>query len=356
MRAVSTGAEQGMSLSFATANVLTLHPAHHTADAVSARRIFLEDQFHQRGLHIVGLQETRSREAHKRLGRRYLSVVSAADPRGGAGVEIWLHGKLGLVEKSVVCLHAEPRIFVVTFDLLCGPIMVVCAHAPCAPPASPEQQVREWWSRFIPLVGKFLPRGAALITLIDANATMGSVTSPFVGDCEPEQLLLTGGFLHDYFVTADQAAPSTFSGGGPTWRSVCSGRMRRIDIRPRPARLATGRCQRLRGQLASGLLALDCDNEDHRLVQLVVHVTLDLQSSAMPLRPLGSPTSTRCACRRSGLSFGRRGKLRLPFHRFGQWTPCSRRSCGTLASSWRITARLELRRRKGTGSHPTLGR
>ena len=73
MRAVSTGAEQGMSLSFATANVLTLHPAHHTADAVSARRIFLEDQFHQRGLHIVGLQETRSREAHKRLGRRYTS-------------------------------------------------------------------------------------------------------------------------------------------------------------------------------------------------------------------------------------------------------------------------------------------
>ena len=72
-RAVSTGAEQGMSLSLATANMLTLHPARHTADAVSARRIFLEDQFHQRGLHIVGLQETRSREAHKRLGRRYTS-------------------------------------------------------------------------------------------------------------------------------------------------------------------------------------------------------------------------------------------------------------------------------------------
>ena len=133
--AAAAGPSRGMALCLATANVLTLHQAQHTDDAVSARRLFLEDQFHQRGLHIVGLQETRTRKAHNRPGRHYQSVAAAADTKGNFGVEIWIHQKLGISTKDLVCLHAEPRILVITFELLCGPVMVVSAHAPCAPPS-----------------------------------------------------------------------------------------------------------------------------------------------------------------------------------------------------------------------------
>ena len=118
---------------------------------------------------------------------------------------------------------------------------------------------------FTTLVGKLLPKNASLITLIDANATLGTITSPFAGDAEPEQQLFTGDLLHEYMVTEEQSAPATFSGGGPTWKS------RRIDYVLIPQSWLPGVTSTSTDK--EGLLALDCDNEDHRLTQLEVHVT-----------------------------------------------------------------------------------
>ena len=85
----------------ATANVLTLHPGEERGGAEgSARRILLEEQFAEAGIHFVGIQEARSPQSEVRKGRGFTRVVAAADAGGRGGVELWINSKLRIDPES----------------------------------------------------------------------------------------------------------------------------------------------------------------------------------------------------------------------------------------------------------------
>ena len=115
----------------ATANVLTLRPGEERVSIEgSARRIMLEEQFGDAGIHFVGVQEARSPHSEVRKGRRFTRVAAAADPGGSGGVELWINPDLRVDLDSVFVLHSSPRLLVVSLvwesQLACFAVL----HAP----------------------------------------------------------------------------------------------------------------------------------------------------------------------------------------------------------------------------------
>ncbi len=72
----------------ATASALTLRPQEEK-DGVdsSSRRIMMEEQFAEAGLHFVGIQEARAPQSEVRAGRRFVMIVAAADSGGSGGFD-----------------------------------------------------------------------------------------------------------------------------------------------------------------------------------------------------------------------------------------------------------------------------
>ena len=175
-------------------------------------------------------------------------VAAAADRAGGAGVELWLHRRLRIEGGSVICPHAEPRRMLVRLALGTTPITVFVAKAPsCEPTHAAEEATTQWWLESGRLANRLRPQGADIVTLIDASARVGSVTSQCVGGCEPEEQNHAGACFHDFLQRIGQLAPSTFMGGGPTWRAN-SGAWHRIDYALLPLEWMAG----LRGMYAHG--------------------------------------------------------------------------------------------------------
>ena len=121
-----------IKLQFATANGLTLFPSQqYASNYMSARAEQLDHQFHDLGVHFIGLQETRSRQdGHFRLPH-YHVLSAPASQRGVGGVQLWVHQclldgrvKLEVDTSHLHILHATaPRLVVrfscQDFDLFC---------------------------------------------------------------------------------------------------------------------------------------------------------------------------------------------------------------------------------------------
>ena len=197
-------------LLLATANVLTLRPAEEADGAASVRRCQLADLMAHQGVHVLGIQEARSRKEFAREQCDYVMVASAADRAGNYGTELWFHRDTGVKLGDIWRLRSEPRLLVVR-AIACGIDAIwLAAHAPSGDPT--------WWTRLAETVRQLNAFALPVVALVDANAHLGSDTSPFVGSADAEGQCAAGEAMHQALAELHLAAPATFLGGGPTWR------------------------------------------------------------------------------------------------------------------------------------------
>eukprot|EP00435_Cladocopium_sp_Y103_P048985 s2036_g14.t1 len=279
-----------LRLQLGTANVLTLFPGQDYASGYfSARAEGLAHQFVQAGLHIVGLQETRSRcDGHTRF--QDFHVISApATQRGVGGVQLWVRHRIhdGEVQLSVepthlYVLHASSHRLLVRFQ--CGGLrlLLMVIHAP----VSDEDSVLEaFWratTNAIPSRYKAWP----LYVLADANARLGSVVSSAVDSHQPAEENIKGEHFHRWLIEQAMAVPQTWeachSGEAATWTHA-TGSTARLDYIACPQETVP----HMISTWVDDTIDLAILRDDHACVRAQVHATFFAQSRTQRrVRPL----------------------------------------------------------------------
>eukprot|EP00435_Cladocopium_sp_Y103_P009387 s2455_g2.t1 len=234
---VSSRALCSFSLRAATANVLTLFPDQVApASYLSARAEDLAQQFDARDLHIVGLQETRSR-AHGHCLLDPFHVLSApATAAGQGGVQLWLRRKIqgpdGDIDVDVHdlrILHATSRRLIVRWAHPGIRLIIMVLHAPSD---DDEEVLQSFWDA----TSKALPSSYhtwATLVLVDANSRVGTVTSTAIQAHQADDENLKGAMFHAWLLHHDLFLPQTFDehhfGPGSTWTHP-KGAVARLDF------------------------------------------------------------------------------------------------------------------------------
>ena len=226
-----------LSVKCATANVLTLLPAKRSRSKLQCSHAGLDDlarpellraQFEQANYCIVGLQETRLKHVGIRDTPNYVEVSAPAN-QGQGGVALWLSktvshgtdsaGQCFFSSRHVTIQHADPRLLVVVVRSRVVHLCIAVGHAPCNSATDVDRRV--FWHS----LGKCVLRHIPTMLLIDANCSVGSITSLAISDCNAEAENNNGRSFRETLEQVGAWAPATWSqcqqGSGMTWVSPC---------------------------------------------------------------------------------------------------------------------------------------
>ena len=198
------------------ANVRTLFPAERSAasragpPATTGRRVDLADQLHQAGISIVGFQETRCRRQVTGLRRGFRVFAAAADQAGHGGVELWIRQDIMGDPRSFHVLVAEPCFLLVKGHTAAGVIQFCVCHGPDS--TRNQAEIQAWWRRSAALIWSACQVSSPLVLLCDANARVGSVASPAVGDQAADWEDTAGAEFHAVLLEWDLCLPATMPG------------------------------------------------------------------------------------------------------------------------------------------------
>ena len=186
------------NLRIATYNPLTI--------ASHAQRESLHKQFRHHGLHLIGLQETRTEDAGRRRQGAF-HVLSSPALKGEGGVQLWLaaDAELGCSAKgpvhwdsaSMAILVSGPQLLLVTARAGGSLFAIVVGHAPTN--RAPVQEKESWWHALGSAVARSPPR-ATLILCLDANARLAKT-----GQAYPDNAHFTRQFLTAHNLSATSA-------------------------------------------------------------------------------------------------------------------------------------------------------
>ena len=211
-------------LSVATANVLTLYPGGEKPGSyVSARQEQLMRQCKQAGLHVVGVQESRSRVDGHRDTDDFHVISAPATAAGVGGVQLWIAKRFEFGDKEyqvsyryLRVVHATTQRMVVAF---CAPwlkLLFVVGHAP----SGVDDRMKKWWISLPHIIPKAYKAWPTLY-LLDANARVGSLATESVGTAGTAVENESGECFHQWMMENGLFAPQTFEkfhqGQHETW-------------------------------------------------------------------------------------------------------------------------------------------
>ena len=199
-------------------------------DFVPGRMSYLESQIHELGAHVVGLQETRTRESEVSKTAKFHKFKSAAD-KGHGGIELWFacdkvvgysNGTpVRLQPQRAVVVMAQPELLAVRIP--CGtqrPFLFLVGHAPHK---GHEDAIKEQWWRTLDMVLRGQDPDVLPILLLDANAALGDIETDGIGQLDPMPEDLNGACLRQLVSGHRLWLPSTFpehhEGPTATWFS-----------------------------------------------------------------------------------------------------------------------------------------
>ena len=226
-------------LSVGQANVLTLHPPHPGPIATSPRMEFLDDAFNNAGLHVVCVQEARTRGPSMRMQKYFMAFTSGSAANGTLGCEVWISKAFpqpGGISKhvdssSVVVCHTSPRMLLVTLSTPAVKLAVLSAHAPTS--GSQLCDIAEFWNEVESALDRHLRSDWPLVVGIDGNAKLGSVVSSDIGPLDADVENTSGSRLRSMASKYNLLVPSTFpkhhSGPSATWQGNAGQAPQRID-------------------------------------------------------------------------------------------------------------------------------
>ena len=113
----------------------------HTDSAFVGRAAYLREQCSHHGVHILAVQESRSRHTETVQSASHIRLCSGRDQMGHHGVELWFDKQLPLSEDGagsiriqfadLLVLFADPRVLIVRFSRRGLQLLFVAVHAPC---------------------------------------------------------------------------------------------------------------------------------------------------------------------------------------------------------------------------------
>ena len=184
----------------------------------------LDVQFDRRGIHVAGLQESRTREGVS-FTEHYKILSSGSQTDNGVnlfGCELWLHrtkawdceGQAVTPEHSHCRSHKSPRLLIVRAD------------------NASRAGVRQWWTELGLHLMK-VPEQAKMCVCIDANATLGQSECEGISSHAAQKANGATPFLEQCMQSFDlSSSPATFAdihkGSTGTWRHP-RGTWTRID-------------------------------------------------------------------------------------------------------------------------------
>ena len=209
----------------ATFNTLSLGVATEQGPEISAeatglayqpgRAQMLAAQLAAHGVHIACLQETRCEQGSLRTGG-YLRYCSGAQ-RGQWGTEWWFRDEWDLSWPSgcasfrlrasiFTTIHADPRRLFVRMACDKFRVVFVGLHAPHR--ATEHSALTAWWDDTHRLI-RAHARNDQVVLAGDMNASLGSVSSPFVSDHGAEAEDVPGEALHAILNEFEVLLPAT---------------------------------------------------------------------------------------------------------------------------------------------------
>lgn len=231
-------------------------------------------QFHETGLHVVGLQETRSRLAgHARLQDFHVLSASATQ-RGVGGVQLWIRRTiqtrqmcLQVEDSHLYILHATSQRLIVRWTTGHLRLILLVLHAPTT---DDEGTLEAFWKA----TTEALPRkyrSWRMLLFADANSRVGSVTSVAIGDHQAVEENTKGAHFHQWLLQHNLMLPQTFAafhqGDGHTWTHP-SGAPARLDYIAIPTAMADSFTRTWLDEN----IDLAIHREDHVLVRAQVNV------------------------------------------------------------------------------------
>ncbi|CAE7883540.1 hypothetical protein AK812_SmicGene281 [Symbiodinium microadriaticum] len=222
-----------------TYNVLTLRdPKTPTGPSTTSagmrvvgRKSILKSQLSELSPLFVGLQETRVPDTGMQPDPDFLIFQSACTPQGSLGVALWVSKQVAYCTANGVPYFVQsrhcniygtsPRHLVLDIDAPYLKLVVIVLHAPTLATAT-EQEVSSFWrARTVEIEKR--PQGADFLLLCDANARVGSIPTPLVGDHDKEDENLAGTMFRSFLEGIEGYLPSTFAchhkGESATWVS-----------------------------------------------------------------------------------------------------------------------------------------
>eukprot|EP00435_Cladocopium_sp_Y103_P010311 s2002_g2.t1 len=225
-----------VTLRLATANVLTLKGmTDNGCGPVSGptRQTTLLQQFHEDGVCIFAMQETRLKRQHSAVDNRYLLFSSSATNSGHFGIIVGFslkhaHGRFMDADgrstdvffrtEHFAILHSDPRVLLLRVRTPILKCIVIAAHAPHT--GAGEQEIESWWQEVTSAIPGQYDKWDRLL-LADANARIGTFPSQHVGTWQAEEDSPKSDYFLDFLQKQALWLPSTFEeyqqGEGGTW-------------------------------------------------------------------------------------------------------------------------------------------
>ena len=235
----SMDAQVTLHFSVATFNVLALG-ADADGSTRSLRAIRLSQQFHAKGLALVGLQEARTEQGV--FVTDDYSVYSSGKSQCGKavhhGCELWVHRRMAIAtidgrtisvaSLRPVVVHADPRRLLVSFS---GPMkfLVFVAHVPCLSSTTSSDDLQAWWHSTCDIIQKAASYGP-IVALLDANAPLASDECSHYGLSGAEPMNDQGYQFQDALHQLNWAIPATLGfhvGPSHTWQHPSGSKLRR---------------------------------------------------------------------------------------------------------------------------------
>ena len=228
---------QKANLIFATVNVRTLDYGSGEGHNASWKVVELLRQFSDKGIHIIGVQESRSRASACVTMGPFVRLISAGK-QGQAGVELWLNvEELGRIfgatiqaEKDLCAWHSDSRILAVRCSLGSVVFDIIVLYAPQQ--GREAWEVAAWWGELEAVMEK-RDINVPVVCLGDFNARLGSITSAGCDDHAWDVEDEAGSRLRLFAERWGLLIPSTFAQyhDGPTATFISPlGHSSRIDF------------------------------------------------------------------------------------------------------------------------------
>ena len=206
--------DQRATLIFATVNVGTLEYGSGDGQGVSWKVVELLHQIEAKGIHIVGVQESRARKTRCLEMGPFTRIIVAGE-QGQAGVELWLNGRalghmLGVdysTDKDICTWHADKRALAVRCSIGSLAFDVMVLYAPQR--GRGQVEIAEWWDHINSIMQK-RDANIPVFCLGDFNASLGSVCCEECGDHAWDVEDDSGEKLREFAMKWDLLIPSTF--------------------------------------------------------------------------------------------------------------------------------------------------
>ena len=197
---------------FGSANVRTMQ---YTDRYHSEKVIFLREQLVSMAFDVFAFQECRGRW-DQCLEDEHFIRICAAGSRGQGGLELWFRkdaafkatGLGDISREQLVVWHTSPTVLGVACHHPALVCTIVVIYAPQA--GRSNLDVSTWWSDLDAILQR-RPHVGPLLVLGDANAHVGSVTTPGISDLFPDFEDTAGEGLRHLCTKHGLLLPSTFA-------------------------------------------------------------------------------------------------------------------------------------------------